>query len=465
MLIQGKAVDRPAAGRADYVRTVRQIVDAVNSIDPDAPYHDWFAGHPDARAAVHVKDGAYRPMLSASAALLGGTVAAGRAEDLRVNATDGKTGGIFLEGPGRFEVDRAVVTLSGDSVGIGGPATGAAVKGGGELILRHAFIDTAGLTHYATVAERNSVLRICDSVIASHGAPFGEGQPQPAGVMQTPPPGLMIDGNGRTHCTMTGSHSFFRRCLITSDGWGALSTETAEGFAYLEADDCRIVTVRRGYGAYADPGCHVVLDRCQVDSADMAGIVGGQGELVLRDCRASCGSCGLLLHSVAGEPEEIGSVEVTGGRLESAGPVALVRSDNAKLRFDHVELRSRQGVLIHTQINDDPLSTPPGRTPYGIEAVFRDLDAQGDILHEDTQRAMYLYLESATLRGAVHGACIQLDQGGKWFAAGDSEATLMGQAHLLQFDAPQGATIRLQAAQAGRAELPSGGVLELICDK
>lgn len=465
MNIQGKDIRRPAAKTANYVLTVKEMVDAVNSINPDAPYHDWFASHPEARAAVHVKDGAYRPELSATSCLMGGRVAEGRAEHLRVNATDGITGGIFVEGPGRFEAEGASVALSGDSVGIGGPSTGAAVKNGGELILREAFIDVSGLTHYATVAERNSVLRVYDSVIASHGAPFGEGQPQPTGIMQTPPPGLMIDGNGRTHCTMTGSQSFFYNCLITCDGWGALSTETAEGFAYLEANDCRVVTIRRGYGTYSDPGCHVVLNRCRVDSADMIGIVGGQGELILRDCQARCGTYGVLLHSVAGVPEEIGAVEVTGGRIESEGPVALIRSDNARLRFDHAQLCSRQGVLIHTQVNDDPLATPVGEDPFGVEVVLREMDAQGDVLHEDTQRQLYLYLESATLRGAVKGACIQMDQGGKWFATGDSEAVLMGELHPFQLDAPQGVTVRLHAARSGRQTLPSGGVLELICNE
>ena len=465
MIIQGKDIRRPAARPADYVHTVKEMVDAVNSINPDAPYHDWFASHPDARAAVHVKDGAYRADLSANAFLMGGTVAEGRAERLRVNASDGKTGGVFVEGPGRFEVKGAAVTLSGDSVGIGGPSTGAAVKGGGELVLRDAFLDVSGLTHYATVAERDSVLRVYDSVIASHGAPFGDGQPQPTGIMQTPPPGLMIDGNGRTHCTMTGSQSFFYNCLITCDGWGALSTETAEGFAYLEANDCRVVTVRRGYGTYADPGCHVVLNRCQIDSADMVGIVGGQGELILRDCLAHCGTYGVLLHSVAGVPEEIGEVAVAGGCLESEGPVALIRSDNARLHFDRAQLHSRQGVLIHTQVNDDPLSTPPGQDPYGVEVVFRSMDAEGDILHEDAERQLYLYLESTTLRGAVRGACIQMDLGGKWFATSDSEAILMGQLELSQLDAPQGVTVRLRTAQSGRHPLPSGGVLDLICDE
>ena len=113
MNIQGKDIRRPAAKTANYVLTVKEMVDAVNSINPDAPYHDWFASHPEARAAVRVKDGIYRPELSASSRLMGGRMAEGRAECLRVNATDGITGGIFVEGPGRFEAAPGPCKLEG----------------------------------------------------------------------------------------------------------------------------------------------------------------------------------------------------------------------------------------------------------------------------------------------------------------------------------------------------------------
>ena len=461
-MIKGKTINRPLPKEADYVRTVKEIVDAVNSIAPDAPYFDWFAGHPEAKAAVHFRNGEYAPELSADQALHGGEVSGAEAENIRVHACDGKTGGVFLEGPGRCEVNGAAIMVSGDSTGIGGPATGAAVKGGGELILRDAFIDAFGLTHYATVAERNSVLRVYDSVIASHGAPFGEGQPQPTGIMQTPPPGLMIDGNGRTHCTMTGSHSYFDRCLITCDGWGALSTETAEGYAYLEANDCNVITVRRGYGAYADPGCHVVLNNCSIDSADMAGIIGGQGEMILCDCETVCGSMGLLFHSVAGVPEEIGELEVSGGSLFSKGPTALIRSDNARLYFEDAELHSDEGVLIRSQVNDDPLATPAGENPVGIEVCFSAMDAEGDILHEDTERPMFVYFHGTTLTGVIKGAHIEFDLGSKWFATSDSEVILMGEAHEFQFDAPENVTILLHCAGSGSVKLPSGGTLEMV---
>lgn len=464
MPIRGKALRHNPAREADYVRTMGEIVDRVNSAAcPETPFN-WFAWSADAKAAVHVKDGSYAPGLSDRAALLGGTVEAGRASDLRVCASDGKTGGIFVEGPGRFEAERVAVSLSGDSAGIGGPATGAAVRKGGEMILRQAVIRSAGLTHYATVAEEHSVLRVYDSVLSSHGIPFGEGQPQPEGIMRTPPPGLMIEGNSRTHCTMTGSQSYFYRCTILCDGWGALSTEAAEGYVYLEANDSKVVTLRRGYGAYADPGCHVVLNRCGVDSADMAGIVGGQGEMILRDCEVRCGACFLLLHSVMGVAEEISHVEVSGGRIRSRGAALLIRSDNAVVVFDRAELHSDQGVLVHTQINADPLAAPAGDAPYGIDVTFRSMDLQGDILHEDVQRELFVCLESSVWRGAMRNGCLRMDGGSKWTATADSELTLLGEIQPAQLDAQAGVTIMLHCGQSGQMVLPSGGALMMVAD-
>ena len=306
------------------------------------------------------------------------------------------------------------------------------------------------------------MLRVSASVLSSPGIPLGEGQPQPEGIMRTPPPGLMIEGNSRTHCTMTGSHSYFYRCALLSDGWGALSTEAAEGYVYLEANDSRVVTLRRGYGAYADPGCHVVLNRCGVDSADMAGIVGGQGEMIFRDCDVRCGACFLLLHSVMGVAEEISRVEVSGGRIRSKGPALLIRSDNAIVVFDRAELHADQGVLVHTQINADPLAAPAGDAPYGIDVTFRSMDLQGDILHEDAQRELYVSLERSVWRGAMRNGCLRMDVGSKWTATADSELTLLGEVQPAQLDALAGVTVRLHGGQSGQMVLPSGGTLVLV---
>lgn len=460
-ILNGKAVRRPERQEAAYVRTTQQVIDSVAKLSPDGSSFDWFAHSPQARAAVWVQNGRYSPECSHPAAQLGGRVDENRLSGLRVMACDGRTGGVFADGDGRFEVDDVVISVSGDSQGIGGPASGAAVDHGGCLVLRNALIDASGLTHYATAAEHGSVLQVYDSVLNSHGAPFGSGEPQPTAPMQTPPPPLMIEGNSRTHCTMTNSRSYFERCLISADGWGALSTESAEGFASIEAVDCKIVTVRRGYTAYADPGCHVDLRHCQIDSADMAGIIGGEAEMSFMACDVQCRANFVVMHSVFGEPEEVGSLTVSGGRVRSVKDAVLVKSRNAVLTFEDTHITAGNGVLIHSVVNDDFLATPVGEDPFGIEVKLREMDIQGDILHEDSQREMWLFLERSAVQGTIRGAHIALDSGSRWFAAADSEVTLMGQAGLDQFDAPAGVTIRLHGSGTGRYGLACGGVLEL----
>ena len=457
----GKNVQRPLRRKPDYVRSVAQVVAAANSLAP-GPDFNWFAPNPDAKAAVHIKDGHYESSLSVQSALLGGCVEERKASAVRVEAGDGKTGGVFVQGKGSFEVDGAWISLSGDCDGIGGPATGAAVCDGGELTVRNAVIDASGLTHYATVAERGSVLRVYDSVLSSHGAPFANGEPQPCQPMQTPPPPLMIAGNSRTHCTMTNSESYFYNSTILADGWGALSTEAAEGYVLIEANDCTVVTVRRGYAAYVDPGCHVRLNRCKVDSADMAAIVGGEGELTIVDSDVRCGANFLLIHSVFGEPEEVSEITVRGGKIRSVNESLLIKSRNVEILLDSTDIRAENGVLIRSIHNEDFLATPVGEDPYGSAIEMKSMTAEGDIIHTDDEREMWLKLTDTVLHGAICGAHLELNAGTRWFATSDSEVTLMGELDPAQIDAPEGVTVRMHAGEQGRVKLASGGILELV---
>lgn len=460
-MLKGKNVVYPVRQEANYVRSVAQVIASANSLAP-GPDFDWFAPNPDAKAAIHVKNGCYTPSLSAQSALLGGCVESQKASSVRVEAGGGKTGGVFVQGKGAYEVDGAWISLSGDCDGIGGPATGAAVCDGGELVVRNAVIDASGLTHYATVAERGSVLRVYDSVLSSHGAPFANGEPQPNKPMQTPPPPLMIAGNSRTHCTMTNSESYFYNTTILADGWGALSTEAAEGYVLIEANDCTVVTVRRGYATYVDPGCHVRLNRCRVDSADMAAIVGGEGELSIADSDVRCGANFLLMHSVFGEPEEVSKISVCGGKVRSVQDAFLIKSVNTEIILDGTDIRADNGVLLHTIHNEDMLATPAGENPYGVFVAMKHMTIEGDIFHEDDQRGMWLQLSDCVLHGAICGAHLEMHGDSRWIATANSEVTLIGELDPAQIDAPEGVIIRMHAGEQGSVKLASGGVLELI---
>ena len=459
--ITGKNIQRPDRREANYVRSVAQVIAAANSLAP-GPDFDWFAPNPEAKAALHVKDGVYESNLSVQPALLGGSVESNKASSVRVEAGDGLTGGVFVQGKGTYEVDGAWISLSGDCDGIGGPATGAAVCDGGELVVRNAVINASGLTHYATVAERNSVLKVYDRVLSSHGAPYANGEPQPNKPMQTPPPPLMIAGNSRTHCTMTNSESYFYTSTIRADGWGALSTEAAEGYVLIEANDCTVVTVRRGSAAYVDPGCHVRLNRCKVDSADMCAIVGGECELSIVDSDVRCGANFLLMHSVFGEPEEVSEVTIRGGKIRSVNDSMLIKSRNIEMVLDGADIAADNGVLVRSIHNEDFLATPVGEDPYGVAIEMKNMTAEGDIIHTDDEREMWLKLTDTVIHGAICGAHLEMNAGSRWVATGDCEVTLMGELDTDQIDAPEGVTIRMHVGQQGGVKLASGGVLELI---
>lgn len=458
-MIQGKSIVRPKRQEANYVKTTRQIVEAIIPIIPDGKEFDWFAHDPEAKASLCVSDGKYCGEKSEVSAQLGGTICEKKTTNYRTVSTDGKTGGIYVDGPGTYEVDGAAISLSGDATGIGGPASGAATNHGGELTLRNAVIDVSGLTHYATAAENNSILRVYDSVLSSHGAPFLHGEPQPMKPMQTPPPPLMIAGNSRTHCSMTNSQTYFYNTIISADGWGAISTEAAEGYVYVEANDCKITTVARGYAAYVDPGCYVNMNRCMIDTADMAGIVGGEGEMNFDDCDVYCGHNFLLIHGVFGCPEEVSYVTVSDSMVRSVDDAMLIKSRNVVVNCIDSDIKAENGVIIHSILNDDFLATKVGKDPFGVEINFIDMNAEGDIIHEDSERDMWLYLSSSNVRGKINGAYVSMDKGSKWFATADSEITLMDEVLLGQIDAPVGVTITIHGEGEMKVSLPSGGTL------
>jgi hypothetical protein len=261
---------------------------------------------------------------------------------------------------------------------------------------------------------------------------------------------------------MSNGYSFFYNSTIIADGWGALSTDAASEAVYLEANNCTVKTIKSGYGAYADIMCHDVFNHCEFDVADMAIILAGQSSAVFRDTKSTCGTYFLLSHCVTGSPTEVSTLTVDGGEIACKSPVAIIKSHNVVLSFDDVTLTTESGVLVKSIVSEDPNATPvEGMKVYGIHATFKDMDAHGDIIHEDSERIMAVYLESATLKGAVKDAYITLDNHSRWIATADSDVTIRGDVNIAQIDAPAGVTINAVADESGTFTLASGGTLIL----
>ena len=414
------------------------------------------------KPSVYIKDGKLDAQASNSATCYGGEVSEKEARDLRIVAYDGTVGGVFCEGAETdFTIDGAVICLSGDGSGLGEQSAGAGVSGKARLTVKNALIDVTGASRTCTSASGNSVLKVYDSVLTSHGAPYGADCPPEQPKRSGPPAALEIEGNNRTHCTIQGSFSYFYNTLVTCDGWAALSTDASAGYVYLEANDCKVVATKSGYGAYADWGCHDVFNSTTFDVACMAAIMAGEASVTFNDCDCKCGTYMGLIHCVMGRHTEVGEMTVADSRVKTGKEAFLVKSHNVIIDLSNSQIEPGNGILVHTIKNDDANATRVnGRETFGVQVDLSDMSANGDILHEDPERQMRLNLTSATLHGAVKNAVLSMDMGSFWYATADSSVTLGCELDVIQIDAPEGVTVAIKA-EAGQGEYTcaSGGKL------
>ncbi|MCF0228471.1 MAG: hypothetical protein HUJ76_02095 [Parasporobacterium sp.] len=457
--VLGKVAEPNQEEHAQITLKVADLVTAVNGImNPGGPVFDWFAGYENGAAAVEIRNG--NTEIVNEKILMGCEIDGQHISNIKVVGYEGKDGGVYCEGPETNAViENAYISLEGTGKGVGGPDTGVSARKGAIVTIKNAVINGYGRSRFCTTAETGSSMYVYDSVLWSHGQPWGDGYEPITEPMATPPAALLIEGNSRAHCTMTNSSSYFYDSKIICDGWGALSTEGAEGYVYLEANDCDIIATRRGYGTYADPDCHVVFNRCSFDVADMSIILAGKSDAHFNECVCDNGSYFALVHNVNGTPEEVGELEITSSQIHSSGPVIFCRSENVEINVSRSELSSDEGIIIRSEENDDPARTIPSDHPYGIRASFKEMKLEGDIIHEDPARDMYITLEKAYLIGTVKGANLKMDTRSTWYSPEDSEITLTGDVFLNQIDAPEGKIIKAKGASEGEYTLFSGGKL------
>lgn len=408
--------------------------------------------------AVYIENGKYIAEKSRADVVNGGEVGDTATKEVEIIAEGGNVGGVFVSGEGPdYVLSDAVIELSGDVGGLGGATAGAGVDDHGLLILKNVQITTNGSGRNTISATNNSRLKVYNSTLIGHDAPF-----DPDDRSSNVSKALGINGNSRTTITMMNSYTYLYDSTIIADGWGALSTDAGGEFVYLEANNCKVKTVESGYCAYADLLCHDTFNNCEFDSAAMAVIIAGVGDATFNDTMSNCATYFALMHCVTGSPTEIGTLNVNGGEIHCKSPAVLIKSHNADLNFDGVKLVTESGVLIKTMANPDPNVTPTeGKTVYGVHAFFKDMEVSGDVLHEDPDRILAVDLKATTLRGAMKNAYVTLDAGSSWVATGDSNVTLVGSFEPGQIDAAEGVTITAIADESGTVTLPGGGTLVL----
>lgn len=424
-------------------------------------------------AAIEIVNGALSPD-SQTGALQAGEVTAENAEGVRLTAARGDLGGVYVTGEGSdFTLENAVIRLRGEGAGLGGKISGAAVENGGKLTLKNCDITMDGKLRCATSCGGNSLLKVYDSTLWSHGDPWNHNEKEVTWVMgpgmAKPPVFLEIEGNMRTHCTVQDSESYFYNSTVIADSWAALSTDAGGDRVYLEANDCKVITTDSGYGTYADTNCHCVLNRCDMVLRNMAAIVAGESSVQLNDCTAKCGSYIVMNHVVGGGPmlesclTQVSDIQINGGRYYCQDAAVVVKSNNADVVFNGAAITSAAGVLLKSRLNDDPCAPDAtGRSCYGIHAVLENMDTANDIIHGDPNRIMEVKFRNSTLRGAITGApVVRMDSTSRWTATADSDVILMGSVDTAQLDAAEGITITAKTGQSGEITLASGGKLIL----
>jgi hypothetical protein len=429
---------------------------------PGAPAGAAFGAPSNATPGVYVDNGKYLPDNSRAGVVSAGKVGDAFASGVKIDTKDAQVGGVYVKGLGtEYILADADIVLEGDGGGLGGANCGAAADDYARLTIRNCTITTSGKSKNATSVQNHGVLKVYNSTLKANGAPF---TPDLTSTDQKKQ--LEIDGNSRTHITLSNSYSYFYYSTIIAEGWAALSTDGSEGFVYLEANHCKVQTIKSGYGTYADWMCHNFINCCDFDVAAMTAILAGQADIAFRDTKAKCGSYFALIHCV-GAAAQVSTLKVTGGEIACKDAAVLVKSANAEILFEGAKVSSENGILLKSVKSVDPnaakAANTKGQKVYGIHATFKDMDVTGDIDHslDKENRSMTVYLESTTLKGAIKDASIKMDQFSKWVATTDSNVTIVGNVDVSQIDAPAGVTITAVAAVGGKYALASCGTLVL----
>ena len=463
--IKGLTVEKPVHPPYKWTeRTLREMT-APGARTEGVPGAASALAPAKATPAVYVGDSKYLAEKSQASAVGDGKVNDRFAKDAKINAGSADIGGVYATGMGtEYILADANIDLSGDSTGLGGPNSGAAVDDHATLIIKNCTITTNGQNRNATSAQNSSTLKVYNSALKANGIPFTPDFTK-GGVSPGQKTQMEVDGNCRGHVTLSNSSSYFYYSTIIAGGWGALSTDISDGFVYLEANNCTVKTITSGYGTYADPACHNVFNRCDFDVAAMAAIIAGEGDVTFNDTKAKCASYFVLFHNIS-DATNVGTLKVTGGEIATGKAAIRVKSANAEIVLDGAKIKSANGVLLESLVTVDPnaaKSAHPKGQVYGIHATLKNMDLEGDVVHtEDKEnRGMTVHLEQTTLKGAIKDASLKMNRLSKWFATKDSNVTLIGDVDVSQIDAPAGVTITAIAGEAGTHKLASCGTLIL----
>ena len=316
--------------------------------------------------------------------------------------------------------------------------------------------------NYTVDCERTGTMVVIDSLIFQLGF---DADPEGFTADIADPPsnlGLLISGYARANMSVGRSQTYYYGSTVVTEGWAAMSTDSAQsGFAFYSYDS-DAVALHGGYGTYADTTCVDWFYASRLMSPEVGAIISNNGEIHMRngadadeaalaylpadyefsedygDGRSSviAGRNDFQLHSPdmgggGARGDFVATLDLkdtdlaTSAELDEEatlidwskdyGPAVaeyidlvkganiLVKSTGADITLDNVTAESSSGVLLMTALNSDSMSryalAADDMSDKYVRMTIRNSDISGSVCHFDYQRNTAVTLENSTWSG------------------------------------------------------------------
>jgi len=147
---------------------------------------------------------------------------------------------------------------------------------GTKLFMDNVTIKTQGVVRAGIIAKGGSEVVVKNSNIETRNGvlPPGYVASMDTSQMRSTLWISGMKGNVRATSLMGAGNATYINSTISSEGWGALSTDGTSG-AYLNVVNCKVnITGEEGYGNYNDPDAHVAYYGCEFNMATFASVIG-----------------------------------------------------------------------------------------------------------------------------------------------------------------------------------------------
>lgn len=401
------------------------------------PYRSY--GPYSFRSAVHV-DTTYRPDRSVAAIVQGGSVGAGRAENITIVSHEPLFNGIVVKGNADYVVDGVKIDLLGnggnDFVGFGAAIM---ATDNARLTVNKADIHTKGAIRTALFigGKSNVTMNDCNILTENGTLPAGYKFSIAPGEMMEVPYGMGLTGNVRSTNLIDNGTVTYNRCHVVTQGWGALSSD-GDGPTHMFVKDSHIETIESGYGAYANGEAHDLFDNTRFDVTDYGVIVGGPGSATFTNHSVvNSKRVGVMAHQGTGG----GTIQVDGGSVfNTASTAIIIKGRGSTIVIDNATINPGNGVILQTMENDDPIMVamaaggpggpggPGGEAPGAggppapaagpegpgdlpgarapamspdVVVTLRNAELKGDLYHAMKNGAMNVTIANARLDGVI----------------------------------------------------------------